>query len=73
MEPWSANAPGCGKRARLIGTRLNALGLYHKPASAFADTVEMVIGGILEDNDWQWPLWLHSEEWLKTGAWRSPK
>ncbi|MCY3733367.1 MAG: HAD family hydrolase [Chloroflexi bacterium] len=48
-----------------IGTRLNELGLYHKPASAFADTVEMVIGGILEDNDWQWPLWLHSEEWLR--------
>ena len=48
-----------------IGTRLNELGLYKKPASAFADTVEMVIGGILEDNDWQWPLWLHSEEWLR--------
>ena len=48
-----------------IGTRLNQLGLYHKPASAFADTVEIVIGGILEDNDWQWPLWLHSEEWLR--------
>lgn len=48
-----------------IGTRLNELGLYRKPASAFADTVEMVIGGILEDNDWQWPLWLHSEEWLR--------
>lgn len=48
-----------------IGKRLNELGLYHRPASAFADTVEMVIGGILEDNDWQWPLWLHSEEWLR--------
>lgn len=48
-----------------VGTRLIELGLYRKPASAFADTVEMVIGGIMEDNDWQWPLWLHAEEWMK--------
>ncbi len=48
-----------------IGARLVELGLYRKPASAFADTIEIVIGGILEDNDWQWPLWLHSEEWLR--------
>ena len=47
-----------------VGTRLIELGLWRKPAAAFADTIEMVIGGILEDNDWQWPLWLHSEEWL---------
>ncbi len=48
-----------------VGTRMIELGLYDKPASAFADTVEMVIGGIMEDNDWQWPLWLHAEEWMK--------
>ncbi len=48
-----------------VGTRLIELGLYEKPASAFADTVEIVIGGIMEDNDWQWPLWLHAEEWMK--------
>ena len=48
-----------------VGTRLIELGLFRKPASAFADTVEMVIGGIMEDNDWQWPLWLHAEEWMK--------
>ena len=48
-----------------VGTRLIELGLYRKPASAFADTVEMVIGGIMEDNDWQWPLWLHAEEWMR--------
>ena len=48
-----------------VGARLIELGLWQKPASAFADTIEMVIGGILEDNDWQWPLWLHAEEWLK--------
>lgn len=48
-----------------VGTRLIELGLFDKPASAFADTVEMVIGGIMEDNDWQWPLWLHAEEWMK--------
>ena len=47
-----------------VGARLIELGLWQKPASAFADTIEMVIGGILEDNDWQWPLWLHAEEWL---------
>ncbi len=48
-----------------VGERLIALGLYSKPATAFADTIEMVIGGIMEDNDWQWPLWLHAEEWMK--------
>ena len=48
-----------------VGAKLIELGLYEKPASAFADTVEMVIGGIMEDNDWQWPLWLHAEEWMK--------
>lgn len=48
-----------------VGARMTELGLWNKPASAFADTVEMVIAGILEDNDWQWPLWLHAEEWLK--------
>ena len=48
-----------------VGARLIELGLWQKPASAFADTIEMVIGGILEDNDWQWPLWLHAGEWLK--------
>ena len=48
-----------------VGARLIELGLCQKPASAFADTIEMVIGGILEDNDWQWPLWLHTAEWLK--------
>ncbi len=47
-----------------VGARLIELGLWQKPASAFADTIEMVIGGILEDNDWQWPLWLHAGEWL---------
>ncbi|MDE2967752.1 MAG: HAD family hydrolase [Chloroflexota bacterium] len=48
-----------------VGARLIEFGLYRKPAPAFADTVEMVIGGIMEDNDWQWPLWLHAEEWMK--------
>ncbi len=48
-----------------VGARLIELGLYRKPASAFADTIEIVIGGIMEDNDWQWPLWLHAEEWMK--------
>ncbi len=48
-----------------VGEQLIALGLYDRPASAFADTIEMVIGGIMEDNDWQWPLWLHAEEWMK--------
>ena len=48
-----------------VGQRLIELGLWTKPASAFADTIEMVIGGILEDNAWQWPLWLHSEEWMR--------
>ena len=48
-----------------VGQRLIAMGVYQKPATAFADTIEMVIGGILEDNDGQWPLWLGSEEWLK--------
>lgn len=48
-----------------VGARLIELGLYRKPASAFADTIEVVIGGIMEDNDWQWPLWLHAEEWMK--------
>lgn len=48
-----------------VGTRLIELGLYDRPASAFADTIEMVIGGIMEDNDWQWPLWLHAEEWMR--------
>lgn len=48
-----------------VGTRLIELGAYDKPASSFADTVEVVIAGILEDNDWQWPLWLHAEEWMK--------
>ena len=48
-----------------VGVRLIELGLWHKPASAFADAIEMVIGGIMEDNDWQWPLWLHAEEWMR--------
>ncbi len=48
-----------------VGQRLIELGLWTKPATAFADSIEMVIGGILEDNDWQWPLWLHSEEWMR--------
>ncbi len=48
-----------------VGQRLIELGLWTKPAAAFADKIEMVIGGILEDNDWQWPLWLHSEEWMR--------
>ena len=48
-----------------VGTRLIELGLYDKPASALADTIEIVIAGIMEDNDWQWPLWLHAEEWLR--------
>ena len=48
-----------------VGIRLIEFGLWHKPASAFADTIEMVIGGIMEDNDWQWPLWLHAEEWMR--------
>ncbi|MCY3567224.1 MAG: HAD family hydrolase [Chloroflexi bacterium] len=48
-----------------VGARLIELGLYRKPASAFADNIEMVIGGIMEDNDWQWPLWLHAEEWMR--------
>lgn len=47
-----------------VGTRMIELGLWQKPATAFADTIEIVISGILEDNDWQWPTWLHSEEWL---------
>ena len=48
-----------------VGARLIKLGAWSRPASAFADTIEMVISGILEDNDWQWPLWLHADEWLK--------
>ena len=48
-----------------VGERLIELGAWHRPASAFADTIEMVIGGILEDNDGQWPLWLHANEWLQ--------
>jgi len=48
-----------------VGARMIELGVWDKPASAFADTIEMVIGGIMEDNNWQWPLWLHAEEWLK--------
>ena len=54
------------REARIaVGERLIELGLYQRPASAFADTIEAVIGAILEDNDWQWPLWLHSAEWLQ--------
>ncbi len=48
-----------------VGARLIELGLYHRPASSFADAVEIVIGGIMEDNDGQWPLWLHAEEWMR--------
>jgi putative hydrolase of the HAD superfamily len=48
-----------------VGSRMMELGIWNKPASAFADTIEIVISGILEDNDWQWPPWLHSEEWLR--------
>ena len=56
---------GVREAREAVGTRLVEIGLWTKPASAFADTIEIVIGGILEDNDWQWPLWLHSEEWMR--------
>ena len=48
-----------------IGERMAAMGVWQRPASAFADTIEAVISDILKDNDWQWPLWLGSEEWLR--------
>ncbi len=54
------------REARMaVGARLIDLGFYHRPAASFADTVEVVIGGIMEDNDWQWPLWLRAEEWMR--------
>ena len=48
-----------------VGERLVQLGVWDKPPTAFADTIEMVIGGILADNDHQWPLWLNADEWLQ--------
>ena len=48
-----------------VGERLIQLGRFDRPAAAFADTIEAVISDILKDNDWQWPLWLGSDEWLK--------
>ena len=40
-------------------------GVWDRPASAFADLVEAVIHDILHDNDWHWPEWLSSEEWMR--------
>ena len=47
-----------------VGTRMIELGVWDRPAAAFADAIEIVITGILADNDWQWPPWLDSETWL---------
>lgn len=47
-----------------VGARMIELGVWDRPAAAFADAIEIVITGILADNDWQWPPWLDSEAWL---------
>ena len=56
---------GVREAREAVGTRMIELGVWQRPATAFADIVEFVIQGILADNDGQWPLWLGSEEWLR--------
>ena len=48
-----------------VGARMIELGVWDRPAAAFADLVEAVIHDILHDNDWHWPEWLSSEEWMR--------
>ena len=56
---------GVREAREAVGTRMIELGLWLRPAGAFADTIEAVIADILKDNDWQWPLWLSADEWLR--------
>lgn len=56
---------GVREAREAVGARMITLGVYRRPAIAFADTIEAVISDILKDNDWQWPLWLDSAEWLR--------
>ena len=48
-----------------VAARMIELGVWDRPADAFADLVEATIQDILHDNDWHWPPWLSSEEWLR--------
>ena len=56
---------GVREARRAVATRMIELGVWDRPADAFADLVEAVIHDILHDNDWHWPEWLSSEEWLR--------